>query len=203
MSTSDCGNTNRREFVSAIGLAGFALAPLKTEKVFGSVTGFDMVVRDRRFRASWLFAEALRSQQTAMIETQPDIYASWRALAVPYDEVFAAGLTTYADYSTICSIVAPRRLQIIYEGMHDCRRSDEVSHVLRCSVERQTEIERRWQQAETDWPTALAQSMTVSSYLGGYRESRGSDLTHARLKDQPGTLVSWVARIGGRAFSDV
>jgi hypothetical protein len=154
---------------------------------------FDSVLVDARYSDSRIFAAALRAQGAQVLDTGADLGLLWhgalgRAFALAPQRL--AGLTPYSDLFICAAFAREHGAHLIYEGAHDCRGVECLTHSLRCGASL-AGLGAALDQAGALWPERLAQQLGFASRH--YRPLRRETVaTRApRAVGHPGMLYSW------------
>jgi hypothetical protein len=183
----------RREFLqssAAVATIGFFGTPTHARR---SPTHIDFVIVDEQLEDSVAFAEELVQRGAKPFELQQDIGRLWFG---KLGNAFTrgktlAGLTVHSDLLVCESFARDRGARLRYEGSHDCRGTDVLTHALRLPRE-ESSFSTALVAADVRWPRALAARLTELTICDGtLHEDRCSTRT-PRTLSHPGSLFSWV-----------
>ena len=195
----------RRDFItrSAASMAGAALPTnvSSSESRGLEETGtcqhrrmpFDAVIVDARYSDSRRFAAVLQQQGARIIDTREDLGLLWYgALGAAFRNgpQRIAGLTPHSDLFICDSFGREHGVRLIYEGAHDCRGEQVLSHALRLGAPL-AGLAAELQQARAHWPVRLAQRIDLADRTA-LPSAREHVFTRTRrAADHPGMLFSW------------
>jgi hypothetical protein len=200
---------NKREFITgAIALTGSALTAeaLAAAAEPRDALGCDgspvtAVLYDERYGDARAFAAALAGRGATAHRTGQDVVALWyrevRDLA-SQPRARIAGLTPQSDLALLQGCAAELRLKLLYEGLHDRRRSEGLAHSVRARGALATAAVRGLCSAQTEWTGALAQVLARAASRGDW--SGWLDVVQPGVRpaaDHPGTLATWMIGISG------
>jgi len=186
---------NRRGFLKTA-ITGSVYVPVMARAVPSVIAVADepaaaIVLHDARYSDARKFSAAAARLGAQVMAQEADMIRLW------YRELDAflqshgnwiMGMTTCSDFMLICDCTATLKRRVIYEGLHDCRGGDTLTHRLQF---RSKKIPRAMDSGP-EWPETLARALC---------RSRGSDRplqetvmrsNTRRAEDNPGTLVSWL-----------
>ena len=150
-----------------------------------------IVLHDTRYSDARMFATGAVRQGARVMAQEADMIRLWHRELNAFLQGHGhriMGMTTCSDFMLIRDCTATLRRRVIYEGLHDCRGSDTLTHSLQF---RGGNISIALH-GGPEWPETLARTL--------YRErDRDRPLTKTVIKsntrraaDNPGTLVSWL-----------
>lgn len=150
-----------------------------------------IVLHDARYSDARRFAAAAARLGAMPLAPQLDLMPLWYEQLGPYLQVHAhrlMGMTTYVDFMLIRDCTATLNHRVIYEGLHDCRGGETLTHGLQF---RSKKIPLAVDSGP-QWPETLARTL-----YGERVSDRPSQETLMRTNtrhsaDNPGTLVSWL-----------
>jgi hypothetical protein len=200
---------NKREFITgAIALTGGALASDvlasdadPRDPLGCSASPVTAVLYDERYGDARAFAAALADRGATAHRTGQDVIAVWyRAVRGLASQPGAriAGLTPQSDLALLQGCAAELRLKLLYEGLHDRRRTAGLVHSVRARGALANAAVRGLCSAQTEWPGALAQVLTRAASRGEW--SAWLDVVRPGMgpaADHPGTLATWMIGITG------
>jgi hypothetical protein len=193
---------NKREFITgAIAVTGSALASNAGLRDALGCEGASVtaVLYDARYGDARAFAAALTGRGATAHRTGQDVVASWyrdvRDLAArPHARI--AGLTPHSDLALLQDCAAELRLKLLYEGLHDRRRTAGLVHTVRARGALANAAVRGLCSAQTEWTGALAAVLGRAASRGDWSAWQNvvqPDVWPAA--DHPGTLASWMIGI--------
>ncbi len=156
-------------------------------------THIDFVVFDETLEDSLAFAQTLVQRGARAFEIEEDIGRLWfgeLGAAFTHGKTIA-GLTSHTELLVCESFAREHGARLRYEGAHDCRGSDVLTHTLRLTRE-EMPFSTALAAAESAWPRTLAARLTALSCVdGGLYEDRCRTQTR-RSATHPGSLYSWL-----------
>jgi hypothetical protein len=185
----------RREFlkhsviVATAASSGILTANASTDRT----TRVDFVVFDEELEDSLAFARELAARGARELAVQQDIGRLWFG---ELGQAFAsgtviAGLTSHSELLVCAAFAREHGAHIRYEGSHDCRGGDVLTHSLRVAMDAKS-LGADLALADTDWPRVLAhRTSELAECAGPLREDRCRTSTR-RTASHPGSLFSWV-----------
>jgi hypothetical protein len=187
----------RREFLKTSALVATAastgiLSANAPADVQPRISPIQFVLVDEDFEDSVMFANELIAHGARAFSVREDIGRLWFG---ELGNVFAtgnavAGLTSHTELLVCASFARERGARIRFEGSHDCRGSEVLTHSLRIGVEDQR-FSASLASAQEDWPRALAlRAMNLSRCDALCTDSAVT--TTRRSPSHPGSLYSWV-----------
>jgi hypothetical protein len=181
---------NKREFMKTTA-AVFTAASLPLQA--RESTAIAAIVFDERFSDARAFARQLEHMGARAFATAQNAgrlcYGALREY-ISRPGVQLAGFTPYSDVYVVQTFATGHRLRLLFEGIHDCRRSSTLRHELSVS-EALSGLASKLENAGPQWSTLLAR--TVGSRPLSKPVLRESVRTSTdRATDNPGMLVSWV-----------
>lgn len=153
----------------------------------------DFVVFDETLDDSVAFAQALVARGARAFEIQEDIGRLW------FGELGAAftrgktiaGLTSHTELLVCESFARDQGARLRFEGAHDCRGSDVLTHTLRLTQDA-APFSTALAAADAAWPSALGARLTaLMPGEGSLYEDRCRTQTR-RSATHPGSLYSWL-----------
>lgn len=183
---------NRREaLLSGAGLAAFTLVSPWASAVAKSQATLTAVVHDGRYADSRAFANAFAADGIESLSVQSGAVDLWRAhlRRLNGTRPMLAGMTSYADFTTLRLCAAELRLRTLHECVHDCRGATTLTH--RIAGGDSQRLAQTLSVAGTRWQQALAATLASPATHHSAQQRIVSGL-HRRSGDHPGTLVSWV-----------
>jgi hypothetical protein len=152
------------------------------------------VLYDERYNDCRSFAEAFVRRGATAFNTRDDIaklwYGSLRSHLARYGGG-VAGLTAHSDLVVSQSCGSDLNLKVLYEGSHDCRASDALTHRVRVRGN-DHEVAAALLYANTDWARPLADALDRAAWNNGSVLSESPAISTARSDGHPGFLSSWV-----------
>jgi hypothetical protein len=195
---------NKREFITgAIALTGSSLASdaLASDEGPRDALGCDgspvtAVLYDERYGDARAFAAALAGRGATAHRTGQDVVSLWyrevRDLASqPCARI--AGLTPHSDLALLRGCAVELRLKLLYEGLHDRRRSEGLAHSVRARGALANAAVRGLCNAQTEWSGALAAVLARAASRGEW--SAWLNVVQPDVgpaADHPGTLATWM-----------
>jgi hypothetical protein len=150
------------------------------------------VLVDEEFEDSVVFANTLIEQGARAFSVQEDVGRLWfgelGTLFRPGQTI--AGLTSHTDLMVCSSFARQHGARLRFEGSHDCRGGDELTHSLRISAD-EPAISAALASAGVAWPQVLAARVTSLTKCDTLRDDRCRTTTR-RSETHPGSLFSWV-----------
>ena len=194
----------RRDVVKAGGaaaaLAAWA-APLakafgKSKPMPAPLAPIGAVLVDPRYADSRAFADELVARGARAFSTETDLAELWRGeLGALYAKggVRVAGLTPHSDLflSTALASEAGPRATCSFEGWHDCRGAEVITHAVE-GGDRAKGLAGDLNAAGAGWAKALAVQVAEAAAQGKPTVRDAAPAKTARGVDHPGSLVSWV-----------
>jgi hypothetical protein len=187
----------RREFLKTSALVATAastgiLAANATGGTLRPASEIQFVLVDEEFEDSVTFANELIARGARAFSVQQDVGRLWFG---ELGDAFApgnalAGLTSHTELLVCTAFARERGARIRFEGSHDCRGSDVLTHCLRVGVEDQ-HFSASLAAAGESWPRALALRVTNLSRCNALCVDQTLTTTR-RSATHPGSLYSWV-----------
>lgn len=186
----------RREFLKhSVVIAGVASTGILGGHASAQVarTRVDFVLLDEDFEDSVAFARELASQGATAFPIEQDIGQLWfgdlgRAFAAGK---VIAGLTSHSELLVCAAFARTHGARVRYEGAHDCRGSDVLTHSLR-TTNAEVPFGASLAAAGTNWPSALAACLSDLTLSEGALHEHCCRTTTPRSASHPGSLFSWV-----------
>jgi hypothetical protein len=188
----------RREFlknsmvVATVASTGILTAEAQPPSA-GATRRIDFVLFDDELEDSVSFARELTAQGARAFETQQDVGHLWFG---ELGRLFAsgkviAGLTSHSEFLVCAAFAREAGARVRYEGSHDCRGSDVLSHTLQIASSVQP-FSTALAAADREWPRFIAaQAGRLAACDGALHEDRCHTQTQ-RTATHPGSLFSWV-----------
>ena len=160
-----------------------------------SLSRIAAVVYDERYSDCRLFADILAEHGATPFPVNGDCGRLWYGaltehLAASRGKV--AGLTTDSDFVVSRACGRELGLNLVYEGAHDSRGSNDIMHRLR-STAYQREIAATLGRDRASWTETLGQSLLrLPSHEGAAILSVPVSVKTPRSFDHPGYLTSWL-----------
>jgi hypothetical protein len=150
------------------------------------------VLVDEELEDSVAFANTLVNRGARAFSVQDDLGRLWFGeLGQAFRSGRAiAGLTTHSELMVCSSFARQHGARIRFEGSHDCRGSDALTHSLRIGVD-EPAIGASLAAVGRAWPAALALRVTALSRCEAMREDMCRTTTQ-RSATHPGSLYSWL-----------
>jgi hypothetical protein len=150
------------------------------------------VLVDEELEDSVAFANTLAGGGARAFSVHEDLGRLWFG---ELGEVFKpghaiAGLTTHSELMVCASFARQHGARIRFEGSHDCRGNDALTHSLRIGVD-EPAIGASLASAGKAWPEVLALRITNLSRCEMLREDTCRTTTQ-RSSTHPGSLYSWL-----------
>lgn len=153
----------------------------------------DFAVYDEELEDSIAFARELGSRGAQLFPIQQDIGQLWfGALGRAFTAgKIIAGMTSHSELLVCEAFGRERGAKLRYEGSHDCRGADVLTHSLRLARD-ETPFSTLLAAADAQWPRALAAHLPELTIRdGALHEDRCRTTTH-RTPTHPGSLFSWL-----------
>lgn len=150
------------------------------------------VLVDEELEDSVAFANELIARGARGFAVQQDIGRLWFGeLGDAFKSGHSlAGLTSHSELLVCAAFARQVGARVRFEGSHDCRGSELLTHSLRVGVNDQP-LSTTLAVAETAWPQVLAAHVTSLSKCDAMREDSCRTTTR-RTPTHPGSLFSWV-----------
>jgi hypothetical protein len=152
------------------------------------------VLYDERYSDCRGFADAFIRRGATPFGTRGDIASLWYGALRAHlarRGGCVAGLTVHSDLVVSQSCGAELNLKPLYEGTHDCRASDALTHRLRIHGN-DNEIAAALLHSDADWARSLAHALGQAAWNNDSARSESSAIRTSRSGDHPGFLSSWV-----------
>jgi hypothetical protein len=153
------------------------------------------IVYDERYSDSRSFADILLRHGATPFPVNGDCGRLWHAALTEHlvgNRGSVAGLTTDSDFVVSRACGRELGLRLVYEGAHDSRGSNDVTHRLR-STAYEREIVAALGSDRASWAEALAQSLLrLPSNDSAAIFRAPMSLKTPRSSDHPGYLTSWL-----------
>ncbi|HEV3483278.1 MAG TPA: hypothetical protein VGR97_13235 [Candidatus Acidoferrales bacterium] len=192
---------NRRDLLKRAGAAIIpaAILGLRLPAMDASwqpgISRITAVVYDERYRDCRAFASVLVRRGATPFPVKGDCARLWYGALRAYlagNRGNVAGLTTDSDFVVSRACGRELGLRLVYEGAHDSRGSNEVTHRLR-STAYQREIVADLGTDRASWAEMLAQSLLrLPSHDSAAIFCAPVLLKTPRSSDHPGYLTSWL-----------
>ncbi len=155
------------------------------------------VVYDERYTDCKIFADLLARQGTVVFPTSGDAASVWygplRAHLAQYGG-HIAGLTTDSDFVVSRDCGRELNLRMLYEGSHDSRSSERLTHRLR--GDHQDVIRAALLRSDVPWAESLANTLgrlpSNDNLLNGSAVTETTTVATPRFANHPGYLTSWL-----------
>jgi hypothetical protein len=188
----------RREFlktsvvVASVASTGILTAKAESDDSVDALKRIDFVLVDIELEDSVSFAAALIGRGARAFSVQQDIGRLWFG---ELGEAFKAGhsiagLTSHSELLVCSTFARQHGARVRFEGSHDCRGSDVLTHSLRVAASDQP-FSALLASADHAWPQMLAEHVMTLSRGDSLREERCRTTT-PRSPTHPGSLFSWV-----------
>ncbi|HYM36575.1 MAG TPA: twin-arginine translocation signal domain-containing protein [Steroidobacteraceae bacterium] len=191
---------DRRDFlkhsmaVAAIAPAGVVTANVDATAIAATRprNGIRFVVVDEDFEDSVAFADELIAHGAKVFSVQQDLGRLW------FGELGAAfsagksiaGLTSHSEFHICSSFARAHGASVRYEGEHDCRGSEILTHSILMNEEAPILLSKIVA-ADIHWPRALAAQLAATSCSD--TSCRETTQTQTRRSaTHPGSLFSWM-----------
>ncbi len=191
---------DRRNFLKDAGTLAVSAALLGSSASATTALGeanpsrITAVLYDERYTDCRGFADAFIRRGATPFGTRGDIASLWYgALRAHLARCggSVAGLTPHSDLVVSQACGAELDLKPLYEGTHDCRASDALTHRLRIRGN-DHEIVAAILHSNADWARPLADALGQAAWSNGSARSQSSAIRTSRSGDHPGFLSSWV-----------
>jgi hypothetical protein len=152
------------------------------------------VLYDERYSDCRSFADAFIRRGAMAFGTRDEIASLWYG---PLRAHFArhrgsvAGLTAHSDLVVSQSCGVELSFRLLYEGSHDCRATDALTHRLRVRGN-DNEIAAALPHSRADWARSLADALGRAAWNNGSLLSESPAISTARSDGHPGFLSSWI-----------
>lgn len=183
----------RREFLkSSVVVATVASTGALSAAPTSAAMRIHFVLVDEEFEDSVSFANELIERGARAFSLQEDIGRLWFGeLGQAFEPGHAiAGLTSHAELLVSAAFARDRGARVRFEGSHDCRGADVLTHALRIG-EDDLPMSGFLTAADAAWPRALASRLGALSMCESLREEQCRTHTQ-RSSSHPGSLFSWV-----------
>jgi hypothetical protein len=177
-------------------MAAAAIAPTvviaASDRSGPSARHIDFVIFDEHFEDSVAFADELIARGAQAFSTQQDLGRLWFGeLGRAFTKgASIAGLTMHSELLICSSFTRQHGARARYEGEHDCRGSDVLTHSLRINDATSSMISTLVA-ADVRWPRTLAASLASVPRADSFREESCRTQTR-RSATHPGSLFSWL-----------
>jgi hypothetical protein len=187
----------RREFIkssvvvataASTGILSANAHPLK-----GAQSQINFVLVDEEIEDSVLFAETLIECGARSFSIQEDIGRLWFGeLGSAFTAGHAiAGLTSHTELMVCTQFARQCGARLLYEGAHDCRGADVLTHSLRADSRLQ-HLSATLAAADAAWPRVLAASLAGAPTNESQLCAVSCRSDTRRRPSNPGSLFSWV-----------
>ena len=153
----------------------------------------DFVLVDDELEDSVLFANELTAQGAQAFATRQDIGQLWfgeLGRSFTSGKVIA-GLTSHSELLVCAAFAREVGARVRYEGSHDCRGSDVLSHTLQIASSAQP-FSTMLAAADREWPRLIAAHVGQLAACDGTLHKDRCRTQTQRSATHPGSLFSWV-----------
>lgn len=189
----------RREFlkqsvvVATVASTGILTADASANGAARTPARVNFVVLDDDLEDSVAFARELQLQGAKAFSLQGDIGRLWFGAL---GEAFAAGkviagLTSHSELLICAAFAREHGARVRFEGSHDCRGSDVLTHSLRLATDA-PRISALLAAADAEWPRVLALRANELAASAGTLQDDCCRTSTRRAATHPGSLFSWV-----------
>jgi hypothetical protein len=131
-----------------------------------------------------------------VVATERDLASQWRRLLLAglqrRERPKLSGMTPHSDLVLMNECAAEWNLKLHYEGIHDCRGRETVTHSVRHRLMTEDKLSPRLATAGIGWASTVARSLCEIQPQSALWHERIISGQAPRSQDNPGTLVSWL-----------